>query len=98
MVVISHKELSLREPAEGCRALEVRRCLFIANAFPPPPKEGPIPALVPGVIRDPARPVGMLLVVLDRGLEEDEASLGRLVPPFRVAPLGAPEVRFLSKC
>lgn len=61
----------------------------------PPPVDGPVVTRVPGVIREPASPVGILLVVLERGRVDEDASLGKLLPPLRVGPLGAPEARFL---
>ena len=48
---------------------------------------------VPGIAREPA--VGILLVVLERGRVDKDASLGKLFPPLRVGALGAPEARFL---
>lgn len=65
--------------------LEVRLWRFIAIE--------PVP---PGAIRAPASPVGMLLVVFDRGRAADAASLGRPDPPLREGPLGAPDARFLQ--
>lgn len=41
-----------------------------------------------GAVREPVSPVGILLVVLDRGRAVEDASL-------REGPLGAPEARFL---
>lgn len=80
------------EEDEGCNPLEVRRCRFIASVAPLP-GDDPIPTRLPG---DPGSPVGILLVVLDRGRVDDEASLGRLLPAvLRTGPFGAPEVRFL---
>ena len=61
----------------------------------PPPVEEPIATRVPGVIREPASPVGILLVVLERGRVDKDASLGKLFPPLRVGALGEPEARFL---
>ena len=60
----------------------------------PPPVEEPVVTRVPGIAREPA--VGILLVVLERGRVDKDASLGRLFPPLRVGALGAPEARFLG--
>jgi len=91
---MSYAESSLRVEDEGCKPLEVRRCRFIASVAPPP-GDDPIPIRFPGVMRDPASPVGILLVVLDRGRADNEASLGRLLAALRTGPFDAPEVRFL---
>lgn len=61
----------------------------------PPPVEEPIATRVPGVIREPGSTVGILLVVLERGRVDKDASLGKLFPPLRVGALGAPDARFL---
>lgn len=39
----------------------------------------------------------MILVVLDRGRVDDDASFGKFPPPLRVVPFGVPEARFLGK-
>jgi hypothetical protein len=84
------------EEDEGCNPLEVRRCRFIASVAPLP-EDDPTPTRLPGAMRDPGSPVGILLVVLDRGRVDDEASLGRLLlAVLRTGPFGAPEVRFLN--
>jgi len=63
---------------------------------PPATGDAPIPVRLPSAIREPAGPLGIILVVLDRGLVDDEASLGKFPPPLRAVPFGVPEARFLS--
>ena len=77
--------LSLREEDDEGGAIwppvEVRRCRFIDMA---PPAALP-PTLLVGDIDDAEKPLGIELVVEDRGRDEDAASLGREAPPLREA-------------
>jgi hypothetical protein len=82
------------EEEDGCNPLEVRRWRFIANV--PPTCDPPIPVRLPSAMREPAGPLGIMLVVLDRGLVDDEAILGKPPAPLRTVPFGVPEARFLS--
>lgn len=76
--------------------LDVRLCLFIDNG---PPAALP-PTLLVGdtFVPEDDVPFVIELVVDDRGLEDDEASFGKVDPPdFLEALCGVPEVRFLCR-
>lgn len=88
--------LGLREEGTGPdNPVEVRRCLFTESV--PIVAGATLNRLFPGDMREPGRPMGMLLVVLDRGRVDDEAILGKVEFPFRdVLPVGCPDARFLN--
>ena len=83
--------LSLRdEEVEIWGPAEVRRCRFMASE---PPAALP-PIRLVGDSREPDSPLGIALVVEDRGRVPEAANLGR-VAPLRDALCGVPDARFL---
>ena len=60
----------------------------------PPPAAALPPMRLVGESREPARPLGIALVVDERGRVPDAASLGRAAP-LRDALCGVPDARFL---
>lgn len=86
--------LSLRDDEEDIWGpAEVRRCRFIASD---PPVALP-PIRLVGDSREPDSPLGIALVVDDRGRVPEAASLGSDAPPFRDPLCGVPDARFLPQ-
>lgn len=83
--------LPFREDDGICKPVEDRRCRFMASV----PEEVPTPTRLPAGTRDAASPDSILVEVEERGRVEDEAILGKVEAPLRVALLGVPEARFL---
>ena len=78
-----------------CKLAEVRLCRLTASVPPAAEADGAKPVLLLGVIRVPEVRDA---VDADLGRVVEDASLGKLPePPFREAPLGAPDARFLQK-
>ena len=72
--------------------MEVRRCRFIARD---PPAALP-PIRLVGDSRDPVNPLGIALVVEDRGRVPEAANFGSEAP-LRDALCGVPDARFLHE-